>query len=123
MLLWRNHPTFEEKHIFIAINMFIGKLRKQLKEAEECIARLQKQLQLENESLDQLYQSHLPAGSRPEADTAHVECEVAEMVEEVQALERKLFLEEIALNVTDERCDFLDKNYRQAYISLKLSLK
>ena len=38
------------------------------------------------------------------------------MEEEVQALERKLFLEEVALNVTDERCYFLDRNFRQAYI-------
>ena len=37
---------------------------------------------------------------------------VAEMEEEVQALERKLFLEEIAVNITDERCNFLDRNFR-----------
>ncbi|KAJ7389199.1 hypothetical protein OS493_033003 [Desmophyllum pertusum] len=60
-------------------------------------------------SLDQHQSS---AGSRPGAETAHVDCEVAEMEGDVQALERKLFLEEIALNVTDERCDFLDKNHR-----------
>ena len=36
------------------------------------------------------------------------------MEEEVKALERKLFLEEIALYVTDERCYFLDRNFRQA---------
>ncbi|KAJ7323433.1 hypothetical protein OS493_031632 [Desmophyllum pertusum] len=94
------------------------KLKKQLKEAEECITRLLQQLQLENESLDQHQSS---AGSRPEAETAHVDCEVAEMEGDVQALERKLFLEEIAVNVTDERCDFLDKNYRQAYISVNVS--
>jgi len=34
------------------------------------------------------------------------------MEEEVQALERKLFLEEVALGVTEERCDFLDRNLR-----------
>ncbi|KAJ7376231.1 hypothetical protein OS493_035892 [Desmophyllum pertusum] len=32
--------------------------------------------------------------------------------ETFKLLERKLFLEEIALNVTDERCNFLDKNHR-----------
>ncbi|XP_068759973.1 uncharacterized protein [Montipora capricornis] len=29
---------------------------------------------------------------------------------EVEALERKIFLEEIAVDIADERCDFLDKN-------------
>ena len=37
---------------------------------------------------------------------------LAEMEQEVQALERKLFLEKIAVNVADERCDFLDRNFR-----------
>jgi len=37
---------------------------------------------------------------------------VAGMEEEVKALERKLFLEEIAVNITDERCNFLDRNFR-----------
>ena len=35
-----------------------------------------------------------------------------EMREEVEALEKKLFLEEIALDVTDERCNLLDRNLR-----------
>ena len=48
----------------------------------------------------------------PDIVTANADCIVAEMEEEVQALERKLFLEEIAVNVTDERCDFLDRNFR-----------
>lgn len=47
-----------------------------------------------------------------DTETAKVDCIVAEMEEEVQALERKLFLEEIAVNVTDERCNFLDRNFR-----------
>ena len=34
------------------------------------------------------------------------------MREEVEALEKKLFLEEIALDVTDERCHLLDRNLR-----------
>ena len=41
-----------------------------------------------------------------------IECRTAVMKEEAEALERKLFLEEIALDVTDERCDFLDRNLR-----------
>ncbi|XP_078363819.1 uncharacterized protein LOC144648039 isoform X2 [Oculina patagonica] len=47
-----------------------------------------------------------------DTETAHADCVVAEMQEEVQALERKLFLEEIAVNVTEERCYFLDRNFR-----------
>ena len=31
---------------------------------------------------------------------------------DVEALERKIFLEEIAVDIADERCDFLDKNLR-----------
>lgn len=34
------------------------------------------------------------------------------MMKEVEALERKLFFEQVALNVTENRCDFLDNNYR-----------
>jgi len=37
---------------------------------------------------------------------------VAEMEEGVQALEQKFFLQEIAVNLTDERCDFLGRNFR-----------
>ena len=40
------------------------------------------------------------------------ECKTIEMTEEVEASERKLFLEETALDVTDERCNFLDRNLR-----------
>ena len=61
--------------------------------------------------LDQ-YQSCFHTASIPDTETAKVDCTVTEMEEEVQALERKLFLEEIAVNVTDKRCDFLDRNYR-----------
>jgi len=39
-------------------------------------------------------------------------CKVAEMEEGVQALEQKFFLEEIAVNLTDERCNFLGRNFR-----------
>ena len=35
-----------------------------------------------------------------------------EMMREIEALERKLFFEQVALNVTENRCDFLDDNYR-----------
>ena len=35
-----------------------------------------------------------------------------EMMKEIEALERKLFFEQVALNVTENRCDFLDNNYR-----------
>ena len=48
----------------------------------------------------------------PDTVTANTDRIAAEMEEEVQALERKLFLEKIAVNVTDERCDFLDRNFR-----------
>ena len=34
------------------------------------------------------------------------------MMKEIEALERKLFFEQVALNVTENRCDFLDNNYR-----------
>jgi len=47
-------------------------------------------------------------------DTVRVhdaDCAVAEMEEEVQAIERKLLLEKIENNVTDERCVFLDRNF------------
>ena len=57
------------------------------------------------------YQSCLHTDSAPYTETAKADCIVAEMEEEVQALERKLFLEEIAVNITDERCDFLDRNF------------
>ena len=50
--------------------------------------------------------------SIPDTETAKADCIVAEMEEEVQALQRKLFLEEIAVNITDERCHFLDRNFR-----------
>ena len=61
--------------------------------------------------LDQ-YQSCLHTDSIPDTETAKGDSIVAEMEEEVQALERKLFLEEIAVNITDERCSFLDRNFR-----------
>ena len=61
--------------------------------------------------LDQ-YESCPSGDSMSDTDTAHAECIVAEMEEEVQALERKLFLEEIAVKVTEERCYFLDRNFR-----------
>lgn len=61
--------------------------------------------------LDQ-YQCCLHTASIPDTETAKADCTVAEMEEEVQALDRKLFLEEIAVNVTDKRCNFLDRNYR-----------
>lgn len=49
----------------------------------------------------------------PDTVTARADCAVAKMEQEVQALERKLFHEKIAaVNVTDERCDFLDRNFR-----------
>ena len=41
-----------------------------------------------------------------------IECKTPELKEEVHVLERKLFLEKIALSVTDDRCDFLDTNLR-----------
>lgn len=47
-----------------------------------------------------------------DTETVHVDCVVTEMKEDVQALERKLFLEEVAVNVTEERCHFLDRNFR-----------
>ena len=60
-----------------------------------------------------LNQSCHLTGSMPDTVTAHdADCTVAEMEEEVQALERKLFLEKIAINVTDERCVFLDRNFK-----------
>lgn len=61
--------------------------------------------------LDQ-YQSCIHTNSVPNTKTANANCVVAEMEEEVQALERKLFLEEIAVNIKDERCNFLDRNVR-----------
>ena len=61
--------------------------------------------------LDQFQSCHT-TGSMPDTVTANTDCIAAEMEEEVQALERKLFLEKIAVNVTDERCDFLDRNFR-----------
>lgn len=61
--------------------------------------------------LDQ-YQSCLYSPSIPDTETAKAHCTVTAMEEEVQGLERKLFLEEIAVNVTDKRCNFLDRNYR-----------
>ncbi|CAH3191688.1 unnamed protein product [Porites evermanni] len=47
---------------------------------------------------------------RPEPEN-YIKCSgTNEMREEVEALERKLFLEEIAFDVTDERCNLLDRN-------------
>ena len=49
---------------------------------------------------------------RPEPEN-FIKCSgTNEMREEVEALEKKLFLEEIALDVTDERCHLLDRNLR-----------
>lgn len=47
-----------------------------------------------------------------DTETVHADCMVTEMEEEVQAFERKLFLEEVAVNVTEERCHFLDRSFR-----------
>ena len=59
------------------------------------------------------YQSCLHTDSFPDNETARkADCIVAEMEEEVHALERKFFLEEIAVNLTDERCNFLGRNFR-----------
>lgn len=41
-----------------------------------------------------------------------IERRATEIQDQVQTLERKLYLEEIALDVTEERCDFLDTNLR-----------
>ena len=49
---------------------------------------------------------------RPEPEN-NIKCSgTNEMMEEVEALEKKLFLEEIALDVTDERRNLLDRNLR-----------
>ena len=61
--------------------------------------------------LDQ-YQSCLHTDSIPDTETAKADRVVAEMEEEVQALERKLFLEEVAVNITDERCNSLGRKFR-----------
>ena len=61
--------------------------------------------------LDQ-YQSCLHTDSIPDTETAKADRVVAEMEEEVQALERKLFLEEVAVNITDERCYSLGRKFR-----------
>lgn len=58
------------------------------------------------------YQSCRHTDSFPDTETTKADCIVAEMEEDVQALERKLFLEKIAVNVIDERCNFLDRNFR-----------
>lgn len=56
---------------------------------------------------------------RPEPEN-YIKCSgTNEMREEVEALEKKLFLEEIALDVTDERCHLLDRNLRQESIAIK----
>lgn len=56
---------------------------------------------------------------RPEPEN-YIKCSgTNEMREEVEALEKKLFLEEIALDVTDERCHLLDRNLRQGSIAIK----
>ncbi|CAH3110669.1 unnamed protein product [Porites lobata] len=81
--------------------------REQLKKEAECIVRLQEEQQRLTEILEEhyVYQPDL----RPEPRDGK-ECKTIEMTEEVEALERKLFLEETALDVTDERCNFLDRN-------------
>ncbi|XP_078356918.1 uncharacterized protein LOC144641763 [Oculina patagonica] len=61
--------------------------------------------------LDQC-ESYPSDDSMSDTETTHADCVVAEMEEEVQVLERKLFLEEVAVNVTEERCYFLDRNFR-----------
>ena len=49
---------------------------------------------------------------RPEPGN-YIKCSgTNEMMEEVEALEKKFFLEEIALDVTDERSNLLDRNLR-----------
>ena len=58
-------------------------------------------------SIDQ-YQSD----SFPGTETAKAACIVTEMEEKVQVLERNLSLEEIAANITDEPCNFPDRNFR-----------
>ena len=56
---------------------------------------------------------------RPEPEN-YIKCSgTNEMREEVEALEKKLFLEEIAVDVTDERCHLLDRNLRQGSIAIK----
>lgn len=56
---------------------------------------------------------------RPEPEN-YIKCSgTNEMREEVEALEKKFFLEEIALDVTDERCHLLDRNLRQGSIAIK----
>ena len=45
-------------------------------------------------------------------ESAHIHQRTAAFESEVEGLERKLFLEEIAVDIADERCDFLDKNLR-----------
>ena len=61
--------------------------------------------------LDQ-YQSGLHTDSVSDTEITKADCKVAEMEEGVQALEQKFFLQEIAVNLTDERCDFLGRNFR-----------
>nr|XP_058947049.1 neuron navigator 3-like [Pocillopora verrucosa] len=85
------------------------KLREQLKEAQEHIARLQEQLQCENELLEAFQRSRIAPNVGPGTQKYQA---ATEMMKEIDALERKLFFEQVALNVTENRCDFLDNNYR-----------
>ncbi|XP_078356963.1 uncharacterized protein LOC144641811 [Oculina patagonica] len=47
-----------------------------------------------------------------DTETAHADCTATNIEEEVHVLERKLFHEEVAVNVTEERCYFLDRNFK-----------
>ena len=58
-------------------------------------------------SIDQ-YQSD----SFPGTETAKADRIVTEMEEKVQALERKLSLQDIVANITEEPCNFSDRNFR-----------
>lgn len=86
------------------------RLSEQLKEAQECIARLQEQLLLENKLLDQ-FPSHQSDNSDTVTDAIEAYCGMTEMEKEIQTLQRKLFFGEVALKLTQERCQLMENNY------------
>lgn len=83
------------------------RLREKLDAANACIARLQQQHKNLQESLQEHYMCYPEL--RPETKD-DIDRKTAAFESEIEVLEKKLFLEEIALDVTDERSDFLAKN-------------
>ena len=72
--------------------------------------------------LDQ-FPSHQSDNSDTVTDAIEAYCGMTEMEKEIQTLQRKLFFGEVALKLTQERCQLMENNYKWVQVLFKCSSK